>query len=358
MQFIGSLSSMLPTRLCFPGLPYRHPPVVAVSLLWPAAHPASFRRWRTPALAGLRLFLLCLPFNFSQRVLDLALPHQLERGRLAPLINLSHLISGGGPPTTSGGRLHGREQEPQPGGRQGVGHGTAALRLRVQTGGASDVIVAGMHLTDPKLGAPSSSALSACSLPPGFSGLGSDSQDRLSHFPVLPAASHLDFLLFTSLGWRLPLRPHMALQVVWAAIGCHSCTAAAGTHAVNLLLIPTRLLVLALGFAGFEAGHPGALRSSRPLPRRGELSGCALFLSAAAVLPCPPPCLLTLSTLAAAAAQPCQERLDSCLPPAPHPAPMQSCSLDAQPPVLPPLPPCSCCPARKCSSWLPRPTAC
>ncbi len=68
--------------------------VVAVSLLWPVLHPGSFRRLRTPALAALRLFLLCLPYNFSQRVLDLALPQQLDSGRLAPLVNLSHLVSG------------------------------------------------------------------------------------------------------------------------------------------------------------------------------------------------------------------------------------------------------------------------
>lgn len=67
---------------------------MVVSLLWPVFCPASFRRRRTPALAALRLFLLCLPYNFSQRVLDLALPQQLDSGRLAPLVNLSHLVSG------------------------------------------------------------------------------------------------------------------------------------------------------------------------------------------------------------------------------------------------------------------------
>lgn len=143
------------------------PAVVAVSLLCPLAHPASFRRLRTPALAALRLFLLCLPFNFDQRVLDLALPQQLETGRLVPLINLSHLISGGC--------------------LLQCGCWPALLSCCGQEGKQ-------LPPTRPRV----CLLLLVLKLPPSL---------------PRPAASHLDFLLFTGLGWRLPLRPHMALQV-------------------------------------------------------------------------------------------------------------------------------------------------
>ncbi|PRW33561.1 mediator of RNA polymerase II transcription subunit 10b [Chlorella sorokiniana] len=182
--------------------------IVAVSLLWPTVHPASFQRRRTLALASLRLFLLCLPFNFSQRVLDLALPQQLESGRLAPLVNLSHLIS----------------------------------------------------------------------------------------------ASHLDFLLFTGLGWRLPLRPHMALQglklAILARFGVHA-------HCRGMLLSSPEVQQLAARAHGVMSIAAGALAPGATTallePREPYMQVVALLLLAWVLLGWLVPTLLLLPPAAPAA---------------------------------------------------------
>lgn len=41
------------------------PAVCSISLAWPLLAPASYQRWRVPALASLRLFLISMPVNFD-----------------------------------------------------------------------------------------------------------------------------------------------------------------------------------------------------------------------------------------------------------------------------------------------------
>lgn len=46
-----------------------------------------------PALAALRLFLICLPINYDSAVFD-ALAPGVATGRLAWVVNVSHLLQG------------------------------------------------------------------------------------------------------------------------------------------------------------------------------------------------------------------------------------------------------------------------
>ena len=50
-------------------------------------------RFRVPALAGLRLFLIALPLNYDTAVHDAMIPG-VATGRLAFLSNASHLLMG------------------------------------------------------------------------------------------------------------------------------------------------------------------------------------------------------------------------------------------------------------------------
>ncbi|KAL4440350.1 hypothetical protein ABPG75_003351 [Micractinium tetrahymenae] len=67
--------------------------IFAVSLAWPKLRPASYRRWRVPALVAVRLLLILMPINFSTEVFDAMAPH-LGTGRLAWLTNISPFLMG------------------------------------------------------------------------------------------------------------------------------------------------------------------------------------------------------------------------------------------------------------------------
>lgn len=60
---------------------------------WPALHPRSYARWRTLALAALRLVLFALPFNFDAATFDAIVPGPAA-GRWAWAANTSHLLMG------------------------------------------------------------------------------------------------------------------------------------------------------------------------------------------------------------------------------------------------------------------------
>lgn len=64
-----------------------------MSLAWPRLRPASYRRWRVPALVAVRLLLILMPINFSTEVFD-AMALQLANGRLAWLTNISPFLMG------------------------------------------------------------------------------------------------------------------------------------------------------------------------------------------------------------------------------------------------------------------------
>ena len=65
-------------------------PVLIISAAWPTLQPASYLRWRVPALAFLQLFLFALPFNFSTEVFDVLAPHP-GTGRMAWVLNVFQL---------------------------------------------------------------------------------------------------------------------------------------------------------------------------------------------------------------------------------------------------------------------------
>lgn len=68
--------------------------VLCVPVLWPTLSHDSYVRWRTPALAAMRLALMAMPFQYSTRVVN-ALAAVLATGRFAGLLNAYALLNGG-----------------------------------------------------------------------------------------------------------------------------------------------------------------------------------------------------------------------------------------------------------------------
>eukprot|EP00887_Chlorella_sp_A99_P000561 scaffold17.g561.t1 len=63
--------------------------ILLLTVLWPTLHQRSYLRWRTAALAFLRVLLISLPFNFSTEAFDAQAPGPVV-GRLAALGNCFH----------------------------------------------------------------------------------------------------------------------------------------------------------------------------------------------------------------------------------------------------------------------------
>ncbi|PSC75155.1 MMPL family isoform A [Micractinium conductrix] len=60
--------------------------ILAIAVAWHTLAPSSYTRWRTPAVAYLRIQLFAIPFNFSTRVFD-ALAPDVATGRGAIVHN-------------------------------------------------------------------------------------------------------------------------------------------------------------------------------------------------------------------------------------------------------------------------------
>lgn len=69
--------------------------MLCIPVLWPTLSCNSYVRWRTPALAFMRLALVAMPFQFSTRVFN-ALAPGVATGHFAALLNLYTLLNGGG----------------------------------------------------------------------------------------------------------------------------------------------------------------------------------------------------------------------------------------------------------------------
>eukprot|EP00887_Chlorella_sp_A99_P006989 scaffold2.g6989.t1 len=63
--------------------------ILLLTVLWPTLHLRSYLRWRTAALAFLRMLLISLPFDFSTEAFDAMAPGPVA-GRLAALGNCFH----------------------------------------------------------------------------------------------------------------------------------------------------------------------------------------------------------------------------------------------------------------------------
>ena len=68
-------------------------PALLVAVVWPTWRLSSYLRWRTAALAGLRVFIFALPVNYNPSTFDGLVPAPAT-SRFAWVPNASHLLMG------------------------------------------------------------------------------------------------------------------------------------------------------------------------------------------------------------------------------------------------------------------------